>query len=435
MTHRTTFGAWTVDFAANRLSRNGQEAVLDPQAMDVLATLLKADGETVSADELLEQVWGARQVEPNAIHGAIHRIRQALGDSAREPRYIATVPKRGYRTVAAIESAATVEQPPDENARWLRRAAIALIVALPLCAPLVWRSADRPLAAQAAKSAEHSPPSLAVLPFTSAEEREDLNFLGHGLASALLSELVRIPELRVIAQNSSFSSQLEQLTSEEVAERLSVSYVLQGQLAKHQDLYRLGLTLVDARRNAVVWADAFSGALIDLNRVDKTVVPKVLAALNVRATAAEFSNESHVGGTTFAAYARAHYLLGLGDYSRTDHLDEAQRQLDISLTEAPDFVPALLAKARLLLQRWRAGVDDRDTSQDRESLVSQALVIDPEHPVALAYRAWSLFNRRGGDYPTAARYYERSFSIDPTNTESLRGLCTFYLTSTVLVQG
>ena len=66
MAHKLKFGSWTVDFAANQLRSGEREVSLDPQAMDVLRALLKANGETVRTDELLDQVWGERQVEPNA---------------------------------------------------------------------------------------------------------------------------------------------------------------------------------------------------------------------------------------------------------------------------------------------------------------------------------------------------------------------------------
>ena len=92
---------------SNRLSRKGDEKQLEPLTMDVLAYLLQRSGKVVSAEELLSQVWGGRPIHRAAVKKRIGQIRSALGDSVDCPRYISTIPKRGYCLIAPVENVDT----------------------------------------------------------------------------------------------------------------------------------------------------------------------------------------------------------------------------------------------------------------------------------------------------------------------------------------
>jgi DNA-binding winged helix-turn-helix (wHTH) protein/TolB-like protein len=96
------FGEWVVEPHLNRIRRADEELQLEPRTLEVLHYLLEHPGEIVSRDELLDHVWAGQVVEPNVIDGKLNRIRQALGDSPRNPTYIETVSKRGYRTIAPV---------------------------------------------------------------------------------------------------------------------------------------------------------------------------------------------------------------------------------------------------------------------------------------------------------------------------------------------
>ena len=96
------FGDWVVEPHLNRIRRDDEEIQLEPRTLDVLRHLLDHQGEIVSRDELLDTVWAGRVVEPNVIDRNLNRIRQALGDNPREPIYIETISKRGYRTIAPV---------------------------------------------------------------------------------------------------------------------------------------------------------------------------------------------------------------------------------------------------------------------------------------------------------------------------------------------
>ncbi|MGI9303494.1 MAG: TIR domain-containing protein, partial [Gammaproteobacteria bacterium] len=97
------FGEWLVEPYLNRLSKEGKERQIEPRTMDVLGCLLARAGQVVTTDELLDEVWAGRHAEPVMVAKRINQIRRALGDDARDPEYIATILKRGYRTIAPVD--------------------------------------------------------------------------------------------------------------------------------------------------------------------------------------------------------------------------------------------------------------------------------------------------------------------------------------------
>src|SRR5262245_48100223 len=149
-------GDWTVRPTLNQLERDGAAVKLEPRTMDLLVYLADAGDRVVTADELLRNVWQGRVFDDGVIYKRINQLRKALGDDPQHPTFIATIPKRGYRLIAAVTrdeaAAAPSERPaaqpqPDRLAvhgkRWLTVAA-GVAVVVTLSALVAWRSVDRP---------------------------------------------------------------------------------------------------------------------------------------------------------------------------------------------------------------------------------------------------------------------------------------------------
>ena len=100
-------GEWLIEADLNRLSRDGESLLIEPKSMAVLVYLCQRPGEVVSADELINEIWQGRPMGDNPVYKSVAKLRRSLGDHAGEPRYIATVAKKGYRLVANVESVAT----------------------------------------------------------------------------------------------------------------------------------------------------------------------------------------------------------------------------------------------------------------------------------------------------------------------------------------
>ncbi len=103
---------WLVEPDLGRISADGVERVVEPKAMEVLVHLATRAGEVTSSDELIDAVWCGRPMGDNPVHKCISQLRSALGDDARRPRYIGTIPKRGYRLLSPVERLACTPAQP-----------------------------------------------------------------------------------------------------------------------------------------------------------------------------------------------------------------------------------------------------------------------------------------------------------------------------------
>src|SRR5215469_14090523 len=107
---RLRIGAFVVDPLVDEVSGAGTRTKLEPRAMDLLVYLAGRPGEVVSVDELRDHVWSGVIVTPDSVYRAINAIRRALGDDRQAPRYVANVPRRGYRLIAPIAAIATAPE-------------------------------------------------------------------------------------------------------------------------------------------------------------------------------------------------------------------------------------------------------------------------------------------------------------------------------------
>src|ERR1700756_5545421 len=144
-------GDWRVDPASSQISRNGETARLEARTMRLLLCLAEHPGEVVSIDELLDKVWTDVAVSPDSVYQSVASLRRALGDDPKQPTYIATVPRLGYRMVATVApwkdpSEAAVDDPtaaPKGGSRErpgppsLRKVGLILAAAGVLCVALI----------------------------------------------------------------------------------------------------------------------------------------------------------------------------------------------------------------------------------------------------------------------------------------------------------
>ncbi len=204
-----SLGDWWVEPGLGVVSRPNETRHLPPQQMDLLAYLAARPGQLVPKEELLNAVWKGAVVEEIALPRCVSEIRKVLGDDAKAPRYIETVPKRGYRLLTSTVRPAqeTPTQTPNPTPNFRRRPRLparwALVVTLLFAAALLawaWRGV-RAVSLRAARPelpAVTSQRSLAILGFTDRSRDEGMVWLETALPDLLASELALAPEVRVI---------------------------------------------------------------------------------------------------------------------------------------------------------------------------------------------------------------------------------------------
>jgi len=301
-------GAWCVNPASGQISREGETARVEVRTMRVLLCLAEHAGEVVSIDDLLNQVWSEVVVAPDSVYQAVASLRRLLGDDPKQPRYIATVPRLGYRMVATVSPWA--EQSTAQTGSWRARDSEPVGIAWPVPGPrlragFLWvAGAALCLSLVAAflfygqvannnsgplRIAPQLQKSIAVLPFLDLTEEMNQEPFADGITEELIDKLSKIPGLRVPPPTSSFyfkgklwprSHGTPQITIADIAKALGVAYVLDGSVRKSGTRVRVAARLVRADNGYVVWSETYDRLLDDIVMVQDDIAGEVTTALS-----------------------------------------------------------------------------------------------------------------------------------------------------------
>jgi transcriptional activator of cad operon len=302
MTTMLRIGAWRLDPTSCEISRDGETTQLEVRTMRLLLCLARHGGEVVSIDDLITQVWSGVSVTPDSVYQAVASLRRLLGDDPKQPTYIATVPRLGYRMVAAVSpwtdeaipqtdssrasdgetptSTTTDTRPPGllrkATFTWAAGAALflTLVVALLLYAKVTNnnQSASQAIVTQPQKS-------IAVLPFLDLTEEMNQEPFADGMTEELINKLSKIPGLQVPAPTSSFYFKGKQIPIADIAKMLGVAYVLDGSVRKSGARLRVAARLIRADNGFVVWSETYDRPLDDILMLQDDIAGEVTKAL------------------------------------------------------------------------------------------------------------------------------------------------------------
>jgi transcriptional activator of cad operon len=270
--------------------------------MRLLLCLAEYAGEVVSIDQLLTQVWPEVIVTPDSVYQAVASLRRLLGDDPKQPTYISTVPRLGYRMVAkvspwadpSIAQAGSAQTSDGEHSTpatpftgtrglrlrtgvtWAAGAALclALIVALLFHGKIAnnHHSGSLALAPQPQKS-------VAVMPFLDLTEKMNQEPFADGMTEELIDRLSQIPGFRVPPPTTSFYFKGKQMPIADIAKTLGVAYVLDGSVRKSGARLRVAARLVRADNGFVVWSESYDRPLNDILMVQDDIAGEVTKAL------------------------------------------------------------------------------------------------------------------------------------------------------------
>jgi len=365
------FGGWEVNPQRNEVSRAGETKRLEPKVSAVLHYLLEHPGETVSTEALMDAVWPGRAIEPVGVARNIAQIRRELGDDARHPTYIETIPKRGYRTLApvrpytienaraAVRSEAPEQQPvgarPEQNKalRWLVSAAG--IVAIVVGGWIYLRSDSESTTVHA----------IAVLPFQNVSADRQHDYLADGLVIELNQNLAVVPNVRIVSAAVSSYYRKNAVDLDTIRERLNADYIVEGSVRASDNKLRVTAQLTDIRDGFQVWTQTFERDSSDLLELQRDLARAIITELPIVLDDAAVANAIQAG--TISA-------------------------------EAHD----LFLQAQALFRTLPGGKEDLARVQ---ALLNRAIELDPQYYAAymgLASTEITLATLPGGDSPKTA---------------------------------
>ena len=256
--------------------------------MRLLLCLTEHPGEVVSIDELLNQVWADVTVSQDSVYQAVASLRRLLGDDPKQPTYIATVPRLGYRMVAKVspwegssveDSSGAREMGLPARFRVEFKWAIGFALCLAIAAFFLFRSkagGDHPSSVAVAAQPQKS---VAVLPFLDLTEGMKEEEFADGMTEELIDRISKIPGTRVPPPTSSFYFKGKQVPVAEIAKSLGVAYVLDGSVRKSGNRLRVAARLIRAENGYVVWSEDYDRPLNDILMVQDDIAGEVTKAL------------------------------------------------------------------------------------------------------------------------------------------------------------
>jgi TolB-like protein/DNA-binding winged helix-turn-helix (wHTH) protein/Tfp pilus assembly protein PilF len=426
-------GDWRLDPALDEISRDGRRIKLEPRMTRLLCCLAERPGEVVSLNTLLDRVWPGVVVSQSSVYQAIAQLRRELGDTEAEPRYIATVPRRGYRLVATVAygdpapSAANTGTPAPAAAGMApappgkRKLASALVAAAVLVAAILAAVKFLPGPAQVASAA----PAIAVLPFDDLSADASNEIFCEGLTEEVLNSLARVPKLRVIGRTSSARFADGSAGHREIGEALGVSHILEGSVRRTGNRVRVSAQLVSARDGFQVWSNSFDRPAGDTLGIQSQIARAVVDALALKLSPA--ADERLAQGPTAQVSAYDLYLLGRHQQRlRTpETLARAIEYHQAAIREDPGFALAWAGLADAEMARYYYDNQPLDEVAKRvQAAVDSALRLDPE--LAEAYAAWAVLLMEQWQTEEAIQALNRAIAINSNYGEAYLRLGAAY---------
>ena len=444
----TRFGVFEFDPVTGDVWKNGRSTRLTEQPRQVLASLLARPGELVTRDELRAMLWpGDTFVDfDTGLNVVVNKIRNALGDSASQPRFIETLPRRGYRFVApvgpagdravvpnapgasesqdATVSAPTAGAPLHVRMPWLI-SVLAAVVAL-LAGTLWWVTpAGQPFAA--AFSAKAPPAavtrirSLAVLPLENLSKDASADYLVAGLAEALDGELATVRSLTVKSRQSTRHFTGMSVPIRTIGKELGVDALVRGSVLRSGETVRLTVELVDVRTETLLWSRAYEHTLADVALLPREASAAIGAEIKAAITPAErdrLARARPVNPAAFDAQLRGRYLLaGLGESptSTAAALREFNRAVQIDPTYAEAYVG--IAEAEQLQTTFLGGRATLEPRRSASAAARRAIALDPE--LGEAHAALARVQLSEFDWLAATASFARMLELSPGNAPGL----------------
>jgi TolB-like protein/DNA-binding winged helix-turn-helix (wHTH) protein/Flp pilus assembly protein TadD len=398
------FGTYEVSLQSGEVRKAGLRIKVQQQPMKLLVILLDRPGEVVTREELRSRVWPDESFGDfdQALNIAIGKLRSALGDSAENPRFIETLPKRGYRFIADVSVVEPDTRPkipgpadgdlsgPGRKAEsghrvreagpsvapkrrlWPTRRIIVALAVISLAILAVWLFRSRGRAPTEIRS-------LAVLPLDNLSGDASQNYFADGMTDELITDLAQISALRVISRTSAMVYKGARKSLPQIARELNVDAVVEGTVLRAGDQVRITAQLIEASTDKHIWSQSYEGDLRDTLTLQRKVASSIADQIRINLTPQEqaaLKNTKIVNPEAYESYLKGRYFWN----KRTaDGLKVALAYFNQAIEEDPKYAQAYsgLADTYALLGDWQYAVmTPKEAFPKAKSAAIKALELD-----------------------------------------------------------
>jgi len=352
---------------AGELCKHGAKVRLQEQPLLILRILLAQPGKTITREELRQKVWPSETFVDfdHGINNAIKRLREALEDTADAPRFIETLPRRGYRFIGKV-----ARETPTFR-------------------------------------------SLAVLPLDNLSCDPEQQYFADGLTETLIMTLAKIGQFRVVSRTSSMQYKEVRRPLPEIARELEVDAIIEGTVLRVGAHVRITAQLIDSDNDTHLWAESYDGNMTDVLTLQAQVARAIAGAVQIKLTPQE---QAHLEQTySVAPDAYEAYLKGRFHWnkrSREGHVKAVQYfQQAIDKDPAYAMAYAGLADAASIMGLWGLVAPDEGCGKAK-SLALQALDRDASLSEGHSSLAWARLHF-DHDFTQAEKEFERAIELNP----------------------
>lgn len=440
------FGPFELFSDGGELRKNGTRLKLSGQAIQVLVKLLENPGQIVTREELQQELWPGASFGDfeHGLNAAVNRLREVLGDSATDPTFIETVPRRGYRFIGMINgifgestSAHEGEQRDGENGydRRNRRLQVRLLTGLVMTALLITVISFVWSVVRQRVSAKDSIPqirSIAVMPLKNLSEDPSQKYIAYGMAEELITDLSQLRALRVVSHTSVLRYENTDKTVPQIARELGVDAVIVGAVQRSADRVRITAQLIYAPRDTNLWARTYDRDLNDVLALQSAVAKEIADEIRVNLTPTEtvrLNKPRRVNAEALQAYWKGEYYLSSleenPDASYKERADQekqfhqAASYFEEAIRRDPNYAPAYLGYWETLAF-FQDDVDPAPspaTALAKEKApLTKALALDDTLPNAhLALGNFFFYHE--WNWAGAEKEYRRALDLNPNSAE------------------
>lgn len=426
---RVRFGAFEVDLQSGELRKHGLKIKLQDQPFQILALLLERPGRLVTRDEIRQKLWAADTFVDFDVgsNTAMKRLRDALNDSADSPRYIETLPRKGYRWIASVESVPAVDpalqlehpvEPPAQIATmrsvqfWLIAGTLAALLALSVGFNLGG------LRQRLLRTNARTLQSIAVLPLENLTGDSAEEYFADGMTEALIADLGKIGQLRVISRTSVMRYKGTKKSVQEIARELQVDALVEGTIARSGDRVRVTANLIQASPEKHLWADRFERDLPDVLALQDDVSRAIANGIRIRLTPQErirLASAHRVNPDAYQSYLRGLYFW---NKLTPESVHLAVDSFQTAIAKDPEYAPAYagLSTCYNLGYYLLLDIDPKEAFSRARVAASKAVALDEN--LAEAHVALGDLSQNLWDWPGAQREYRRAIQLDPNQSHA-----------------
>jgi len=428
------FGVFEVDLRTGELRRQGLRLKLPSQSFQVLKLLLEHPGELVSREELREKLWPADTFVDfdHGLNAAVNRLREALGDSADSPRFVETLPRRGYRLIVPVEwNSAGSEQlsaepgpevqhvsgaPPARRGYsfltpvnlWLMvGGVIALFAALAVLN--IGAAREKLLGRGTVPRIE----SIAVLPLGNLSGDPEQEYLADGMTETLIAHLAKISRLRVISRTSVMRYKGTNKALPEIARELGADALIEGSVMRSGSRIRITAQLIYAPTDKHLWGESYERDLTDVLVLQSEVARAIAHEINIKLTPQDqtrLATAHPVNSETYELYLKGRYYW---NKMSGGNIERAAAYFSKAIALDGSYAPVYVGLADCYVsQADLAGLPPREPYRRARAATLRALEID--NGLAEAHASLAVIRAEyDWDWEGAEIEFQRALELDP----------------------